>query len=305
PMRWTWICGRGIVDEVHGIDRPGMHLMFCEGAELPPSLQSFFGGYEVVLSYRPDPEGIFAGNLRRLGIRHVLSQPPFPPPPPPKVHVADFALKLMTEVDVRPLPELPPLPVSAAERARMEPFFAAHAIDPSRNRLAVLYPGGGSVGKRWPIERFATLARALAEQGGVRIIISMGYAEETLADRLLPLLDPIHPVLLTHWPLADLIPLMEYAAVVIGNDSGLTHLSAALGRPTVAIFGPTDPEIWGPRGARVSIVQMEGEQAAEEPSPTAGEGALHPDVLRVLQAARQWLDTSTLTRSRDDRWGRS
>ena len=289
PMRWSWICGRGIVDAVHPIDRPGMHLMFCEGAELPPSLQSFFGGYEVVLSYRPDPEGVFAGNLRRLGIRHVLSQPPFPPPPPPKVHVADFALKLIAEVGVYPPREIPPLPISAAERARMAPFFATHGIDPSCDRLVVLYPGGGSVGKRWPIERFAALARALAVQGGIRVAISVGYAEETLADQLLPLLEPIPPLLLTHWPLRDLIPLMGYAAAVIGNDSGLTHLSAALGRPTVAIFGPTDPEIWGPRGARVSIVQREGGQAADESPPTAGQGALFPDVRRVLRAARRWL----------------
>lgn len=293
PMRWSWICGRGIVDAVHAIDRPGMHLMFCEGAELPVSLKTFFEGYEVVLSYRPDPERVFERNLRRLGIQHVLSQPPFPPPPPPKVHVADFALKLIAEVGLHPPRELPPLPVSAAERARMAPFFATHQIDPMRDRLVVLYPGSGSAGKRWPTERFTALARILAEQTGVRIVISVGYAEATLAGRLLSLLEPIHPVMLTHWPLRDLIPLMVYAAVVIGNDSGLTHLAAALGRPTVAIFGPTDPEIWGPRGAEVSIVQMEGGQTAEESPPTQGEGELHTDARLVLQAARQWLNRTT------------
>ena len=44
------------------------------------------------------------------------------------------------------------------------------------------------------------------------------------------------------------------ARVYIGNDSGITHLAAAVGTPVVAIFGPTDPAVWAPRGERVAVV---------------------------------------------------
>ncbi|HNT87980.1 MAG TPA: glycosyltransferase family 9 protein, partial [Candidatus Hydrogenedentes bacterium] len=44
------------------------------------------------------------------------------------------------------------------------------------------------------------------------------------------------------------------ARLYIGNDSGITHLAAAVGCPTVAVFGPTDPTVWAPRGARVHVV---------------------------------------------------
>ncbi len=52
----------------------------------------------------------------------------------------------------------------------------------------------------------------------------------------------------------DLACWLAHARLYIGNDSGITHLAAAVGTPVVAIFGPTDPEIWAPRGAPVRIV---------------------------------------------------
>jgi ADP-heptose:LPS heptosyltransferase len=59
---------------------------------------------------------------------------------------------------------------------------------------------------------------------------------------------------------ADNLPLVHLAAVLkasiayLGNDSGITHLAASLGFPTVALFGPTNPTVWGPRGPGVRII---------------------------------------------------
>ncbi|MFQ5693406.1 MAG: glycosyltransferase family 9 protein, partial [Nitrospinota bacterium] len=52
-------------------------------------------------------------------------------------------------------------------------------------------------------------------------------------------------------PLPDLAALLSEARGYVGCDSGVTHLAAACGAPTVALFGPTDPAVWGPRGERV------------------------------------------------------
>jgi ADP-heptose:LPS heptosyltransferase len=54
--------------------------------------------------------------------------------------------------------------------------------------------------------------------------------------------------------LYELAGWLASARVFIGNDSGITHLAAAVGTPVVAIFGPSDPAVWAPRGARVSVV---------------------------------------------------
>ncbi|MBI3327072.1 MAG: glycosyltransferase family 9 protein [Nitrospinae bacterium] len=303
PLRWAWVLGRGLVDHAHAIERPGMHLLFCEGAEVPATLKAFLGAYDVILSYRPDPQGVFATHLRRLGAGLVLSQAPFPPPPPPKVHVADFALQLVAALDAPP-PQTPPcLELRAEERASVHPFFAAHGSDPMRDRIVVLHPGSGSEAKRWPVARFAAVARELASHERVRIVIILGYAERAMATMLLPLLQPVHPLVALDWPLLPTAALIAHAAVFLGNDSGLTHLAAALGRPTVAIFGPTDPEIWGPRGKAVTIVQLTGGGRAT-PDAT-GASSASPDVAQVLNAARGWLQTERLTQSRDDRSARS
>jgi len=282
PGRWAWVRGRGLVNHIHSIEQPGMHRLFCDGVALPEGLAALFGTYDTILSYRPDPEGLFAANLRRLGAGLVLSQSPFPPPPPPRLHAADFALQLTAQLGVSSLPVTPRLPLTAAELALVQPFFTEHRLNLQSDRLVVLHPGSGSAAKRWPLVNVAAVTEALAEQAGVIPIIVTGYAEETTATELRSLLRRAPPLRAENWSLLPTAALIAYAAVFIGNDSGLTHLAAALGRPTVAIFGPTDPEIWGPRGDCVTIVRGKTGEAG-------GQEWGWPDVSSVLQAVQRWL----------------
>jgi len=104
---------------------------------------------------------------------------------------------------------------------------------------AVIHPFSGSAAKNWPLERFQELAGWL----GARLPLHWcAGPQESLpgAHRFEDLYD------LGCW--------LAGARVYIGNDSGITHLAAAAGAPVVALFGPTDPEVWGPRGDRVRMV---------------------------------------------------
>jgi ADP-heptose:LPS heptosyltransferase len=136
-------------------------------------------------------------------------------------------------------------------------------------------------------------------------VIITGYAEQGIATRLWPLIEAVDPIVAENWPLLPTIGLLAHAAVFVGNDSGLTHLAAAFDRPTVAIFGPSDPEVWGPRGERVTIVQARGVQDAGSGQARSGSEEPWPDVAQVLHAARSWLEAADLRQSRDDRSGRS
>jgi ADP-heptose:LPS heptosyltransferase len=83
---------------------------------------------------------------------------------------------------------------------------------------------------------------------GRRVVWCAGPAEEGLS----------LPANAERLPLGSLVALAERLAnakLYVGNDSGITHLAAAAGCPTVAIFGPTDPRVWAPRGPRVRVVQ--------------------------------------------------
>lgn len=307
PKRWEWVLNRGLIDAVHAIERPGMHLLFCEAAEVPESLKTFLSAYDAILSYRPDPDGVFARNLRTLGAGLVLSQPPFPPPPPPKIHVADFALNLVAKLGAPPAPNPPRLPSTPAELALVQPFFSAHHVDPSTDRIVVVHPGSGSDAKRWPIVNFAALLETLTAYPRMRTVIVVGYAEEDIMAKLLPLLKDAQPAVADNWPLLPTAALIAQAAVFVGHDSGLTHLAAALGRPTVAIFGPTDPEIWGPRGAYVTIVQMQKDTTGKHWQSFDGGSCqrAHSDVRQVFEAVQRWLAMEEARQSLGDRSARS
>jgi heptosyltransferase-3 len=301
PRRWEWVLGRGLVDAVHTIERPGMHLLFCEATEVPQSLKTFLRAYDVILSYRPDPDGVFARNLRTLSERLVLSQAPFPPPPP-KVHVADYALNLVAELGVHLPTSVPCLPLTSTDLMLIQPFFSTHRIDHAAARLVVVHPGSGSEAKRWPLENFAALLEALTAEPRVRIVVVAGYAEAGVVDRLLPLLRDAKPLVAIDWLLPPTAALIAHAAVFVGHDSGLTHLAAAFGRPTVALFGPTDPEIWGPRGEAVTIVHMR-----QTPTDTHAQcvdgGSSHgarADVRQAFAAVQHYLAVET-TQSPSDR----
>jgi heptosyltransferase-3 len=306
PKRWEWVLGRGLVDAVYSIERPGMHLLFCEGIqgiEVPAPLKAFLGTYDVILSYRPDPDGVFQRSLRALDAGLVLSQPPFPPPPPPKVHVADFALQLVARLGIPPARATPRLQLTNDELVLVQPFFTTHQVDPSRLPIVVVHPGSGSMAKRWPIENFATLIETLETQQWARTIVVTGYAEEDVEAQLRSLIPTAKPLVAANWPLRPTLALIGQASVFIGHDSGLTHLAAALGRPTLALFGPTDPEIWGPRGENVALVQMMREPAVERGrEPAWRDLRTEPrDVQQVLDTVQGWHTMEPPRRSPDDR----
>ena len=143
-------------------------------------------------------------------------------------------------------PALPP------EDCRMHAadFFAAQAgctgpaipyIECPRHDggFAVIHPFSGSARKRWPLDRFHVLAARIEAHMPVRWCAG---PEEPLANAM-----RIHD-------LYELACWLATARIYIGNDSGITHLAAAVGTPVVALFGPTDPRIWAPRGPQVRVV---------------------------------------------------
>jgi ADP-heptose:LPS heptosyltransferase len=122
-------------------------------------------------------------------------------------------------------------------------------------RFLAVHPGSGSVTKNWPAQRFAALIDALAP--GEAWLLVEGPADEASAA---PLRGLPRAVLARDRPLRSLGALLGHAGLYVGNDSGVTHLAAAWGAPTLALFGPTDPTIWGPVGERVTSIRSRNER---------------------------------------------
>jgi ADP-heptose:LPS heptosyltransferase len=116
-----------------------------------------------------------------------------------------------------------------------------------------MHPGSGSEKKNWPKEAFLEVSRKAFQRWRIPSAVLLGPAEEGQR----PFWHATNgPDLSVREGLSILKTsrLLSHASIYVGNDSGITHLAAALGTPVVALFGPTDPGRWGPRGPAVEIL---------------------------------------------------
>jgi len=111
--------------------------------------------------------------------------------------------------------------------------------------------------KRWPLQRFAEVGRALVTEHQAKILIFSGAAEREQSRQLQQLIGEAHASLITTNLLAA-AGLIQHCDLFLSNDSGLMHIAAALGVATIGIFGPTDERTTGPRGVRSSVVRAPG-----------------------------------------------
>jgi len=123
----------------------------------------------------------------------------------------------------------------------------------SRHLIAI-HPGSGSAKKNWPSKHYAALVHALNRAVQGIFLIIEGPADEQQVAQLRKEVDDIAPVMLRAPTLPLLAAILQECAVFIGNDGGVTHLAAAAGIPVVAVFGPSDSRVWGPRGEKVRIM---------------------------------------------------
>ena len=195
----------------------GLDLLELTGAS--ESLLENLRGFDSIVSWygANRPEFREAAGALRLPFQFFTALPPSAH----GSHAADFYLEQVRSI--------------APCASDGIPRIACPAI---RGGFAAIHPFAGSPQKRWPMERFQELAERLARHmpvewcAGPQDVLPRARRFEDLYE-------------LACW--------LAAARVYIGNDSGPTHLAAAVGTPVVALFGPSDPAVWAPRSPRVAI----------------------------------------------------
>ncbi|MGP0075419.1 MAG: glycosyltransferase family 9 protein [Bryobacteraceae bacterium] len=207
--------------EARAIAATGIDLLGLPGVEPPADLIARLRTFDSIVSWYGSNRAEFREKVRALGLPfRFLSALP---ELGAKIHAADFFLK-QAGGDGRAVPRI-------ETESRTSGDFA------------VIHPFSGSTKKNWPLERFRELAARLALP-----VRWCAGPEEQLEGAV------------RFENLYDLARWLASARLYIGNDSGITHLAAAVGVPVVAIFGPTDPAVWAPRGERVRVVSGELEE---------------------------------------------
>lgn len=169
---------------------------------------------------------------------------------------------------------------------------AAAAMTPNPGApLLVLAPGGVVSSKRWPWERFAAVARRLAGgplAGAEIVVMSAAPRDAEISSAVVRSLDADGVAARNAGVGADLLAaaaLTEGATLCIGNDNALTHLAAAMGAPTLTLFGPTDERIRAPFGPRVRTVRALGLEAVAVMAEGERRAAMDAIGIDVVEAA--------------------
>ncbi|NLX59433.1 MAG: lipopolysaccharide heptosyltransferase II [Phycisphaerae bacterium] len=115
-------------------------------------------------------------------------------------------------------------------------------------RYVVLVPGARWMTKRWPEERFAALANRLHEKLGLAAVLVGAPCDRDISDRMRQLRGRHMIDLIGRTSLKALAAVLRRAECVVTNDTGPMHLASAMGRPIVALFGPTNAQLTGPYG---------------------------------------------------------
>ena len=190
------------------------------------------------------PSGMITGRLRPKGkaLRRVADEP---------AHKVLEAARLMRLDDEPPAPFLF---ASDATDAR------AAALTAGEGPILALAPGADWMGKKWPMERYAEVARRLLAPGGALADGRLMILGEKSEAHSLEAVRSVAPRDLTidlvgKSDLLTAFAALKRARLFIGNDVGFTQLAAAAGAPTLALFGPSDDRIWRPWGEDVRVVR--------------------------------------------------
>jgi hypothetical protein len=233
----------------HASDGRGLHWLHAPFEPPPDGLRTFFAGRRVVNFCGP-VNGVVAQGLELLGADVVLSVDP-PARSDDSRHVTERWCSAAEVQGVHCADASVELEIPAQLRAAGRAALLDRGCGPP---VVVMHPGSGGLAKCWPATRFADVAGRLRADGcSVMCVVGPAEQERFTPDARARLAESATAC----WscPSAtELAAVLAGAAAFVGNDSGPTHLAALLGTPTVALFGPTDPVIWGPLGSSVTVL---------------------------------------------------
>lgn len=239
-----------IVDEWASLQTNEAASLFVESDRLAPRWQDWLSSCDLTIGWMRDAEGTFASRLTSFGARQVIVRSPFSDDLK-AVHQSDRFLEILGEGPIELTERSSPSEVSPLRLPVQE--YPRQCGLPGSGTIVFIHPGSGSRAKCVGPEILVPVVEAIQDNGAISVILE-GPADRYQVERLLHAL-PMPPFVLRGLDLLTVAGILAQGVLFVGHDSGLTHLASLVGIPTVALFGPTDPERWAPRGARVTVVK--------------------------------------------------
>jgi heptosyltransferase-3 len=227
-----------VVDAHFSLESARFCSLFHE--EMTPVVKEFISDYDtiILISFSDAIEG----HLRqsRGGKVHKISSRP---PVEDETHVAQYIIKQLQAKGLLREGISPSSSPPIEERQSLR-----------EKNLIIMHPGAGSSRKRWPVEKFIQAATIIKGMNLGKVVFVVGPAESDLRPSIKARLKGGFRVYEVY-DLSYVMALVRQARCFVGNDSGVTHLAAFIGTPTVAIFGPSSPKRWSPVGRATNVLR--------------------------------------------------
>jgi heptosyltransferase-3 len=269
--------GRSCVDGVRSIDSIELHRLFAESKTFElkdrDPLINAFRDYAWIVTFMGEPNSdfeqnlIFTANCSHSAEIITLSMKP---PKGFSEHLADFYIRQFIDqsgfsLQARPIQTGDCLIKATEADIKTGKELLREMGLGYGEKLMVIQPGSGGTRKCWHLDNFLAVAREL-DSRGVEIIFLLGPAElERFSDITLKKIRSVVRCL-TDLSLTRVLGLLSCVDRFIGNDSGITHLAAALGVKTYSIYGPTNPAVYKSIGPAVTVFSSNIASFAKKPS---------------------------------------
>lgn len=233
----------GLADRFVSLDSrvvSGLFSADCSNSE------ELFKDFGLAISFLHDPDGFVHRNLLKCGVRNVLSLSPIVT----QGHAVEHFAGILRMMQI-PAPDSSQASIQLTGPHKQRGATLAAQFG---HRILAIHPGSGSRSKNWPLANFLELAGRAHREMGLTPVFTAGEADEAIVSKLK---GAGTFVILPSQDLVDLAGFLSLCSCYVGNDSGITHLAAATGIKTIALFGPTDPDRWAPCGSNVLVLKAE------------------------------------------------
>ncbi|MER3445821.1 MAG: hypothetical protein C4291_02825 [Candidatus Dadabacteria bacterium] len=247
---WEIAHNRYYIDAVSSGETRFLHEIYLRDGQYSKETIDYFFSFDLIFAYVSDPEGIVFENLTKIGAKRIIIYPPFPRGE--SHHAADYTALILRKIGINVNPPLFP----KIHLSREDLNFSSQFLFPfmEYQPLVAIHPRTFGP-KGWAIERFINIATWIENTLNGKSIWIIGPAEEeniTLIKSNLP----SSPVL-QFYSLPKIAAVLRSSHLYFGCDTGISHLAAAAGARVLALFGPTNPRVWCPRGENVWIIKAD------------------------------------------------
>lgn len=213
----------------------------------------WLGRCDRVIGFLSDPGGVLRATSNRFLIAHVTLKSPFDGELQ-AIHQSARFIEIVEQAVPTKVRLVPPLRVAHSRRAEARGILRSMGVKVPIDGLVVVHPGSGSPHKCADSRLYAGVITWALDHGSQAVMIE-GPADGEAVSAVTGLLSQRQVPILKHDDLSIMAAVLAQASLFVGNDSGVTHLAASVGTPTVALFGPTDPARWAPIGPAVQVLQ--------------------------------------------------